>query len=374
MTEAEDRTVRHLYVHVPFCPTICPFCNFHVVHRRRGAVAAYLAELDRDAAERAARFEVVPSTVYIGGGTPSHLRIGEIESLFASIRRRFEIESDAEVTLEAHPADVNASTTRAWRDLGVTRLSIGVQSLDDAVLARLGRNHDSRRARTAVEHALGAGFEVVNADVITAVEEQDVAADLARVAALGVDHVSAYTLTIEPGTPFAAAGVSVDPDIEAGAYDTASTVLARAGFDQYEVSNHALPGKACRHNQAYWANRCYLGIGPGATSHEPAPIGSPWLTERRRTPPLERWLTGERGHGDRIDAATYWTESMLAGLRTTAGVSVAEVGARAGAPPESVRQAVDQGVSRGWCHRSGSRVVPTDSGLRVHNQLSALFV
>ncbi len=162
---------------------------------------------------------------------------------------------------------------RRWVDLGFTRLSVGVESTDDAVLARLGRSHDAASGMRAVEAALTSGLEV-SVDVMTAIEGQDVAADLARVAAEGVDHVSAYVLTIEDGTPFARDRVRVDSDAEVGALDAAETVLGTAGLRRYEVSNHARPGHECRHNLAYWDNRCWLGLGPGAHGHEPAPASN----------------------------------------------------------------------------------------------------
>ncbi len=367
--------VAHLYVHVPFCATICPFCSFHVVTRTRGVVDSYLGALDRQAALEA---EIHPGpfdTVYLGGGTPSLLRSGEISRLMSSLRRWFEIAPDAEITLEAHPADISAAAVASWFELGVTRLSVGVQSFDDGALATLGRTNTGDRAHRAIELALNAGFPVVGADLITGIPGHDSVADLRSVAASGVDHVSTYTLTVEPGTPFEQAGVTVDSDRDADTHDQVSAILAHAGFGRYEASNHARPGRECRHNLGYWGNTWWLGLGPGATSHLPPSIVDDHVAERIVGRPIGEWMRGVPGDVDVIDAATFERESLLAGLRVRGGIDLDLIEARSGRPlPREVDAAIAAAAERGWLHIDGRRISPTAAGLVLHNQLAALLM
>jgi oxygen-independent coproporphyrinogen-3 oxidase len=279
--------IRHAYVHVPFCPQVCPFCSFHVVRRRPGAVAAYLARLDAEAAEVASRWGVALDTTYLGGGTPSSLRVDELATLLGSLRRRLGSLGD-EVTLEIHPATASAERFAAWRDLGVTRFSIGLESTDDAVLTRLGRAHSAADGLAAVEWALeavgGAVGSTVSVDLMCAIDGQDVGAELERIDGLGVDHVSCYTLTIEEGTPFERDGVVVDPAVAADAFDAAGLVLGAAGIARYEVSNHARAGHECRHNLGYWRSDWWLGLGPSAAALLPAGGAPPARTDPAGTP------------------------------------------------------------------------------------------
>jgi oxygen-independent coproporphyrinogen-3 oxidase len=366
--------VEHTYVHVPFCPTICPFCSFEVLERRAGAVEAYLARLDEDAAAAAVRCEVELRTLYLGGGTPSYLRDAELERLCDIVRNRLGWAS-AEITLEIHPSTVTADRVARWVDLGFTRLSVGVESTDDAVLARLGRSHDGATAMRALELVLESDLDV-SVDVMTAIEGQDVGADLARVAAEGVDHVSAYVLTIEEGTPFARDRVEVDADAEADALEAADAVLGAAGLCRYEVSNHAVPGHECRHNLAYWDNRCWLGLGPGAHGHEPVhDSAGDAITVRRAQPGFAQWLDGEEPALDPRSAEGWLTDAMIAGLRRTSGVELADLSTRSGVDAVShVAGAVDELASAGLATMEGTRLRATTRGFRVLDQVAAAFV
>jgi len=319
--ESNPARIGHLYVHVPFCPTICPFCSFHVVRRRDDLVDAYLARLDT---ELAATAEAWPDagplqTVYLGGGTPSHLADDELDRLLAAIRRRFAIAADAEIGLEAHPVDVTPERAARWRRSGFTRVSVGVQSTQDPVLRRLGRPHDAAAALAAVEATLAVDGWTVNADLIVAVEGQDVAADLLRLAATGVHHLAAYTLTIEEGTPFARRGVTVAEEDERRALELAAEILPRYGLARYEVSNHARPGHTCAHNLAYWRGRHWFGAGPSATASLPGAAGGRRLV---RNPPLEQWLAGDPPDEERLDALEVVRVRLLTGLRLAEGVDV----------------------------------------------------
>lgn len=365
------RRIEHCYVHVPFCPAICPFCSFEVRERRSGAVDAYLARLDDEVARTCDRVEVGPlRTVYLGGGTPSHLRDHEFERLVEIVRDR--LGWAAEVTLEVHPSTCSRRRFSQWCALGVTRFSVGVQSFDDEVLARLGRQHDAASGRRAVEWAVDTGAEV-SLDLIVAVEGQDVADDLDAAIATGVDHVSAYTLTIEDGTPFASEGIEVDAIAEHDAIVCAGTVLGGAGLARYEVSNHARPGHECRHNQAYWDGRWWLGLGPGASAHEPPPCPSDSGALRRRNLPFDSWLAGQEPVPDHLSAAEVAAELVVAGLRRVNGVDLAEVHRRTGVSGHW-QEAIDELVESGHIVVEGSRVAATPAGLLHLDAVSGRFV
>ncbi|MBX3143944.1 MAG: radical SAM family heme chaperone HemW [Trueperaceae bacterium] len=321
------RSVRHLYLHVPFCPSICPYCDFHKMLRHEGLVARYLDRLESEAAEVAARYGGARlDTVYLGGGTPSHLTDAELDRVFGLLRLHWGGAGAVETTLEADPLTFDAERLRLWRDLGIDRLSIGLQSTDDAVLSYLGRVHDAAGGLAAVAMALEAGFRV-NVDVIAAVPGQDLESDLRTVIATGARHVSVYSLTIEPHTPFALRGVRVDPDQDADAFELAGELLAAAGLARYEVSNFAAPGEESRHNLAYWRGAHYLALGPSASAY--LPEGGPFGT-RAKSQPLKTWLLGAEPERDVLDLGGYVLERLLTGLRTSEGVDLAELESAAG--------------------------------------------
>jgi len=319
-----DDTVRHLYVHVPFCPTICPFCSFHVLERRADDVAAYLDRLDAELAEVAARADVELDTVYVGGGTPSHLRPGEIERLRAIVGERLGW-AGREATLEVHPSTASPRRVHHWAGLGFDRLSVGAQSFDDSVLRRLGRPHDADAGRSAVAWCVEAGV-TTSVDVITAVEGQDVAADLEVAVSLGVHHVSAYTLTIEPDTPFERDGVTVPDERAADALAVAADVLGAAGFERYEVSNHARPGRRSHHNRAYWTGAWFVGVGPSASSFLPTTVGA----VRSRNADFAQWLAGATADHEVVRGRDLLGDALLCGLRLLDGVDLDDVARRTG--------------------------------------------
>ena len=353
-----------LYVHVPFCPTICPYCDFHAVRRTRGAVAAYLERLEAEARALApARTPL--RTLYYGGGTPSYLREDELVRLLSL---GLPLEAGAEVTLEANPGTLNRSRLALLRSLGVNRLSIGVQSFQDPVLRGLGRAHRARGAYRAIEEALDAGFRV-SIDLILGLPGQDPERDLKEAVRLGVGHVSAYTLIVEPGTPFALAGLRENPDREARAFALAEAILGEAGLVRYEVANFARPGEEARHNQVYWRMGFWAGLGPSAASHEPA--GAPGLYAVRRTrPPLHRWLAGEPPAEEPIPPREHVREALMMGLRTREGVDVAGLEAATGLKLwERLRPAAERLAEAGLLEVGKGRLVPTAGGLDLVHSL-----
>lgn len=316
---------RSLYLHVPFCPSICPYCDFHKMLRHGGLVASYLDRLEQEIASLAARYPGPLETVYFGGGTPSHLKDAELARVFKALTDAWggagRMATTRETTLEADPLTFDERRLAFFAELGVTRLSIGLQSTDDGVLKFLGRIHDSRQGLEAVRLAVASGLRV-NVDVMTAIEGQDLAADLTRVVELGARHVSVYSLTIEPHTPFAMRGVVVDEDLDADSFDRAAAVLGQLGLERYEVSNHAVPGEESLHNLGYWQGRHFLGAGPGASSYLPPAARTSELGTREKNPPLKGWLLGAPPEVERLGAADIVLERLMTGLRTKAGVDL----------------------------------------------------
>lgn len=366
-------TVRHLYVHVPFCPTICPYCDFHVLTRRAGLVERYLERLEEEAATLAAAYPVDLDTVYVGGGTPSFLRDMEITALVGSVRRHLGWGRE-ENTLEINPGTVSPVRARLWRDLGFDRASVGVQSLDDATLRFLGRQHDAGQAREAVRELVGAGFRV-SGDLITAVPGQPLEADIRGLVELGVGHVSAYTLTVEPGTEFARRGVTVEEEDERRGFEETEARLTALGFSRYEISNYARPGQESRHNLAYWEGRTYLGLGPGAAGHYPAPPGGEALTLRRTNPHLHDWLTGTGGEAEPILPEDYVTDALFMGLRLRAGLDLADLSRRSGVDVQTRYAApIAANVERGLLMLEGDRLRATPGGWWVLNRVVTDFL
>jgi oxygen-independent coproporphyrinogen-3 oxidase len=329
-----------IYIHWPFCLTKCPYCDFNshvaaVIDQDRWR-RAYLAELNRGAAATAGR---TVTSVFFGGGTPSLMPPATVAALLEAIAGHWPLASDLEVTLEANPTSVEAARFADLRAAGVNRLSLGVQALDDQALRLLGRGHDTAGAVAAIGLA-ARHFDRFSFDLIYARPGQTVAAwrdELARAAALAGDHLSAYQLTVEPGTAFHPRHVRgdlplPDEDTAADLFEATQEVLAFHGLPAYEISNHARPGQECRHNLTTWRCGNGLGIGPGAHGRLGRPDGSRVATHNHRAPAV--WLAAveEHGHGglppEPLDAAARREELLLLGLRLTEGVSPAA--ARAG--------------------------------------------
>ncbi len=358
---------RSLYLHVPFCPQVCPYCDFHKMRRHEGLVAGYLGRLEDEAAALAARFPGPLETVYLGGGTPSHLRDDELARVFDALRRGWGGLGALETTLEADPGTFDAARARRWRDAGVTRLSIGMQSTQAPVLRFLGRGHTGPQALQAARDALGAGLHV-SLDVITAVPGQDARADLEAAAASGAQHVSVYTLTVEPYTPFAQRGVRVDEERAADDFDLAEAVLRQHGLERYEVSNHARRGFESHHNRVYWRGDGWLALGPSAAGFEPPAPGDPpgTLGVRTRNPPIKTWLRAEPPERTPVDGPALALELLMTGLRTREGVDLGELRRRTGVDartgfPRTIADAQRYGLLR----FDGPRLRATPAGTRV---------
>lgn len=366
---------RSLYLHVPFCPQVCPYCDFHKMRRAESLVPRYLERTLADARAEARRWPGPLDTLYVGGGTPTTLTRDELERLLAGVADAFGGLGSRETTVEADPGTFDAARLRALAEVGVTRVSIGMQSFDDATLRFLGRSHDAASGRRAIDIALASGLQV-NVDLITAVPGQDARRDLQAVAALGVHHVSVYSLTIEPFTPFARRGVRVDEDRAADDYELAQEVLAGAGLHRYEVSNHARPGCESAHNRAYWRGDGWLALGPSAAGFEPpGPDDPPWARGvRTLRPPLKAYLAGAEAERTPVDGPTLALELLMTGLRTREGVALHRVEARTGVTIDAAHpRPLAAALRHGLLERDGDRLRATARGTMVLDAVLRTF-
>ena len=363
-------TPRALYLHVPFCPKICPYCDFHKMRRSEGLVAAYLKRLRTEALDLHAEFPGALDTVYFGGGTPSHLTDDELAFVVETLQKTWGFPGLHETTLEADPLTFDKARLEIFKALGFDRLSIGMQSTQDDVLQFLGRQHNGREGLAAVEMALEAGF-TVSADLITAVPGQDAARDLHTLAQTGVPHVSVYNLTIEANTPFARRGVRVDEDKEADDYTLTEQVLSGYGLERYEVSSHARPGFEAKHNQVYWSGEHFLALGPSAASFMPSPGR---LGERRTNPVIKRWLLGGTPEVLEVGPLEFVQDVLMTGLRTRRGVDLTQLTARAGFDV-TAHYAADLAelTDAGLIERCGPYLRVTEKGLTQLNGVVAAF-
>ena len=370
-----------LYVHWPWCVKKCPYCDFNS-HESRSEVdeAAYLAALIADLEAALPQVWNRPvGSIFIGGGTPSLMRAATVEALLAAIRMRVPLHPGAEVTLEANPGTAEAEKFVAFRAAGVNRLSVGVQSFDDAKLAALGRIHGGAEARRAIDMALTC-FERVNIDLMYALPGQTLAgaaSDIAIAVATGVSHVSAYHLTLEPNTPFHHAPPSLpDEDLAADMQDRVEAELAAAGFEHYETSAFARPGERCRHNLNYWNFGDYLGIGAGAhgklSNHETI-----WREARHRNPRsyLEGAARGEFVNTRQdVARADLPGEFMMNALRLTDGFSLPLFTERTGLPLAAIEESALAARREGLLEIADGFMRPTPHGRRFLNRLLAGFL
>jgi oxygen-independent coproporphyrinogen-3 oxidase len=351
-----------LYIHWPFCLAKCPYCDFNSHVRERIPQARFRTALRRELAweaERLGRRKL--TSIFFGGGTPSLMQPETVAALIDDARSLFEPADQIEITLEANPTSVEAGRFAAFRDAGVNRVSIGVQSLDPAALRMLGREHSAAQAIVALETAR-AVFPRLSFDLIYARPGQTLAAwraELRQALALAADHLSLYQLTIEPGTRFDAmhrhgAIELPDPDMAAALYQATAEEAGRFGLAVYEVSNYAAPGGESRHNLAYWRYGDYAGIGPGAHGRITLPSEGMALFATRRHRAPEPWADRvERdGHGtveqSRLEPTERAREMLLMGLRLTEGIDPVRFAARTSMPleaaldPSVLRQALDE--------------------------------
>lgn len=359
-----------LYVHWPYCARICPYCDFNVYRARGRDTGPLLAAMLDDLArwrERTGPRQLV--SVHFGGGTPSLMQPGDIAAILETADRLFGLAPDAEIGLEANPAEI--ARFGDLRSAGIERLSLGVQALDDESLARLGRDHGAAGALAAMERAQ-ALFARTSIDLIYAREGQSVSgweAELSRALGFGLDHLSLYQLTIEPGTAFARKterGALIPPAEDAAAqmYEVTQALTAAAGLDGYEISNHARgPAHRSRHNTLYWTGADWIGIGPGAHSRLGTPLAGGRLGASAFDRP-EAYIDGAAGGGahafETISALEDAQERVLMSLRLKEGIDRAVLRAETGYDIDIA--AAERFAGQGLLGIEGNRVSLTGEG------------
>jgi len=367
---------RSVYLHVPFCRHRCGYCDFTLVAGRDDLIDQYLEALERELRRLTQPLEI--DTLYLGGGTPSHLGGERLERLFAMLRQTLHPVEHAEITLEANPLDVNEPFVAAARRCGVTRVSLGSQSLDVATLRVLDRDHMPDDVRRASGMLAEAGMSR-SLDLMTAAPGQtvtDVERDLEAIVSLEPEHVSVYCLTWEQGTDFETQRRKgllepVTDLAERAMFEAAIDRLGDAGFEHYEVSNFARPGHRCRHNEAYWDLRPWEAFGPGAARFD----GRTRVTNHRSTTTwIKRVLGGHDPTGDRdaMSAEEAARERLVVGLRRRAGITVADFETVSGFTPRQLAaKSIDRWIADGLAVEEEGRLWLTRDGLLVSDSLWA---
>jgi oxygen-independent coproporphyrinogen-3 oxidase len=365
-----------LYVHIPWCVRKCPYCDFNS-HERTGSLpeAEYIQKLLLDLEN------LLPSvwgrrltSVFIGGGTPSLFSPESIDALLSGVRARLPLEPGAEITLEANPGTVEAARFRGFRDAGVNRISIGVQSFDERMLKALGRIHSSGEARRAIDAAL-ASFERVNVDLMYGLPGQDSAgavSDIEQAVAAGAPHISAYQLTIEPNTVFFSRPPLLPPhDACADMQVLVENFLNEKQFEHYETSAFARPGQRCRHNLNYWQFGDYLGIGAGAHGKISFPDR---VTRHERPKAPASYLRGDAMQEVVVDPAQLPFEFMLNALRLVEGVAATLFQERTGLPFSTISRSLKAAEEKGLLEPGVQHIRPTARGRRFLNDLLEQFL
>jgi oxygen-independent coproporphyrinogen III oxidase len=359
----------HLYIHVPFCARRCVYCDFAIAVRRDVPVDEFLTAAEREVALRFGEpGDWNLETLYFGGGTPSRLGADGMRRLIDSVRTKARLVPGAEVTIEANPDDVDLATARAWRDAGINRVSLGVQTFDDSALQWMHRVHDSRAIPAAMDSLRAAGFADVSLDLIFSLPEsidRDWRDDLERAVSFEPTHLSLYGLTVEANAPLgkqvARGEVTEAPDERYEAdFLLADEMLTRAGFEHYEVSNFATVGHRARHNFSYWLGVPYGGIGPGAHEFDGATrrwnVGAylDWVRRLEKgTDPLEGQET--------LTPDNRIAEAVYLGLRTADGLEL----------ETKEREHVAPWITAGWASVSSNRLILTPLGWLRLDSLAA---
>ena len=369
----------HLYLHIPFCKQACHYCDFHFStnqSQKRPLVDAMVQEIKQ-------RHLYLPTTtletIYFGGGTPSLLTEAELGRLFEAIHQHFTVTPDAEITLEANPDDLTNPARLAMFRRYVNRLSIGIQTFDEATLRWMNRAHTANEAGMAVHHAQDAGFSNLSIDLIYGISDAIWPGDLTQALALNVPHISAYNLTIEPDTAFghwlAKGKLSpVDEALSATQFTELTSALADAGYVHYEISNFAKPDQYARHNSAYWQRRPYLGIGPSAHSYD-------GVSRQHNVANNALYINGittnvNPSQREILSLADQVNEYLLTGLRTMWGCQVAELdGLLGGSFLTKQASYIDRLQRAGWLVLTENTLKLTESGkLFADRVASELFV
>jgi oxygen-independent coproporphyrinogen III oxidase len=365
-------TIRHVYVHIPFCARLCPYCAFYKERADPSQTQRFCEALLRELEVAADQFDIAPTTIFFGGGTPTALTTAQVEYLLRGFGERLDLSALEEWTVEANPGSVSARKAALMKALGVTRISLGVQSWDDGLLTLLGREHNAAQAEASYHIMRDAGFASVSIDLMFGLPGQSLGhweATLKRTVALQPDHVSAYCLTYEEDTDFflrhARGEYRQDESSDASFFEAANRILESAGYQQYEISNYARPGHESVHNRGYWAGNDYIGIGPSAFST----VGS------------ERWqnVCDYRAYADRVlggVSAIATSESLTPEMKRAEQIALS-LRTRFGVPAEwldrwpAERQ---EFIELALLEQHGGRFVLTTKGRLLADSVAAAFV
>jgi len=364
------QNARHLYIHIPFCLQICPYCSFYKDLAGPGKADPLVEAVVREA-ERFGR-GIAPRTIFIGGGTPTALSVSQLERLFAGLREQMDFTRVEEFTIEMNPATVTKRKADLLRRAGVNRVSMGVQSWDPGLLKLLGRVHDAEQVRRSFALLRRAGFDNLNLDLIYGIPGQTLAQweeSIRQTAALRPEHISAYCLTYEEDTEFferlARGEFAEDRDSDAGFFERGVALLGAAGYGQYEISNYAQAGHQCSHNLAYWEGADYLGLGPSAWST----VGERrWQNVPDTAAYVRAIQAGVRPVRDEeiLPAATREAEKIAFGLRMNAGIDPARLAER--------RDLVAGLRAEGLLEDHGPRVRLTERGRLLADEIASELI
>lgn len=355
-----------LYLHIPFCRQKCKYCDFLSAPSGEKERIAYVEKLCGQICayqELAKNYHVV--SIFVGGGTPSILDGAQMDKIFRELRRSFSIDRDAEITIEMNPGTVTKEKLQIYKETGINRLSIGLQSVHQEELDRLGRIHTFHEFLDVYEEARSQGFTNINVDLMSGIPGQTAQSweqTLRETVKLGPEHISAYSLIVEEGTPFFEmygkdrTGLP-DEDTEREMYHRTKELLGQAGYERYEISNYSRPGYECRHNLGYWDRTEYLGIGTGAAS---------FLNQCR-------WIQG--GEKERLTLEDQMAECMFLGLRKMKGVSISRFGREFGREMDDVYGSVIQDmIQKNLLETEGDFLRLTEYGIDISNYVMCEFL
>ena len=378
MKNRKENSPMEIYIHIPFCIRKCDYCDFLSGPSGPEEQADYVQALLREiqAVEEGEGRSV--SSIFIGGGTPSVLDERLLGDILREIRNRFKMEEDAEITIEVNPGTANIGKLQAYREMGINRLSIGLQSPEDRELKILGRIHNYGQFLETYQEARTVGFDNINIDLMSAIPDQTYEGwvkNLRTVAELEPEHISAYSLIVEEGTPFAARKLNLpDEDTEYNMYEATAQILKEYGFEQYEISNYARKGRECRHNVGYWTRLDYLGFGLGASS----------LYGKERfanTTDMKKYLENSknpekiREKEPSLTREDEMAEFMFLGLRMTKGISKADFQRCFGCTIESVYgEVLEKYESMELLLEKDGRIFLSREGIHVSNSIMAEFL
>ena len=373
-----NKDTLELYIHIPFCIKKCDYCDFLSGPVSRAGQEDYVYALLREIKEAASREKRPVSTLFIGGGTPSVLPVDLMELLLRELSEQFRFLPAAECTIEANPGTLTEEKLVLYRKYGLNRISIGLQSPVDQELNMLGRIHDYREFLESYELARHVGFDNINVDLMFAIPGQSYEGwvrNLRTVAALAPEHISAYSLIIEEGTPFFSRKLDLpDEDTEYRMYEDVAGILGEYGYHQYEISNYARSGFECRHNKGYWTRMDYLGLGLGAASL----IGKKRFTNTNIMEEYlnhSRDLTGIRKDVEILEKKDEMGEFMFLGLRMTEGVSEEEFQEYFHVSVEKIYgRVIEKYIRQGLLERRNGRIFLTRRGIHVSNAVMADFL